>query len=239
MKYLDLTLPAPAENLACDEALLDQCDAGASDEVLRFWEPAEYFVVVGYANRVATEVNPLFCRSRGIPVLRRCTGGGTVLQGPGVLNYSLILRIDPAGPVRSIGSTNDYVLEKLQAALAPALGAAVRARGQTDLAIEGLKICGNAQRRKKDALLFHGSFLLNLDFALLEQTLPLPSKQPDYRANRSHTDFLQNLRISPALIKSTLRQAWDARQPLAEIPIRPIQDLVREKYALAEWNEKF
>ena len=26
MKYLDLTLPSPEENLACDEALLDACD---------------------------------------------------------------------------------------------------------------------------------------------------------------------------------------------------------------------
>ena len=38
MKYFDFTLPTPAENLACDEALLEACERGG-DEILRFWEP--------------------------------------------------------------------------------------------------------------------------------------------------------------------------------------------------------
>jgi hypothetical protein len=62
MHLLDLTLPTPAENLACDEALLDLCEEGGAGEVLRFWEPREYFVVVGYANKVASEVNVNACR---------------------------------------------------------------------------------------------------------------------------------------------------------------------------------
>ena len=57
MNYLDLTLPTPAENLAADEALLDQCEAARAGAVLRFWEPREHFVVVGYSNKVRTEVN--------------------------------------------------------------------------------------------------------------------------------------------------------------------------------------
>src|SRR5664279_2273934 len=102
MKLCDLTLQSPEENLACDEVLLDLCEAGDSDELLRFWAFPRYFVVLGYANNAATEVNLPVCQSLTIPVLRRCTGGGTVLQGPGVLNYSLILRIDASGPCHSI-----------------------------------------------------------------------------------------------------------------------------------------
>ncbi|MGH7993387.1 MAG: lipoyl protein ligase domain-containing protein, partial [Limisphaerales bacterium] len=66
MKLLDLTLASPAENLACDEALLNWSEA-AGGEILRFWEPREYFVVVGYANRVETEVNVAACQAHGIP----------------------------------------------------------------------------------------------------------------------------------------------------------------------------
>jgi lipoate-protein ligase A len=167
MKYCDLTLPSPAENLACDEALLDGAEAGQSGEVLRFWEAAQYFVVVGYANRVREEVNLEFCRQEGIPVLRRCTGGGTVLQGPGCLNYSLVLCSDPDGPLHSIASTNDFILQRNRSALAALLRAPVERRGQTDLTMEGLKFCGNAQRRRKRFLLFHGSFLLHMDIGLI------------------------------------------------------------------------
>ena len=86
MRHLDLTIPSPAENLACDEALLDWCESGDGVECLRFWESPEPFVVVGYANKVETEVNVAACEARKIPILRRCSGGGTVVQGPGCLN---------------------------------------------------------------------------------------------------------------------------------------------------------
>src|SRR5260370_27714597 len=118
ISYCDLTLPSPEENLACDEALLDLCEERVAGELLRFWEPAHHFVVVGYGNKVSTEVGLAFCRSNGIPVVRRCTGGGTVLQGPGCLNYSLILRIGETGPLHSISATNEFILRPPPAALA-------------------------------------------------------------------------------------------------------------------------
>ncbi|TAL05365.1 MAG: lipoate--protein ligase family protein, partial [Verrucomicrobia bacterium] len=109
MKALDLTLPTPAENLACDEALLDAAEAGPGDEVLRFWESREHFVVVGYANKVASEVNVAACEAKSIPILRRCSGGGTVVQGPGCLNYALVLRITEDGATRSISAANKFI----------------------------------------------------------------------------------------------------------------------------------
>ncbi len=239
MKFCELTLPSPEENLACDEALLDLCEAGLEGELLRFWEPPRYFVVVGYANCATTEVYLAFCRQNTIPVLRRCTGGGTVLQGPGVLNYSLVLRIEESGPGHSISSTNEYILRRHQMALTTFLQAPVEMKGQTDLAIGGLKFCGNAQRRKKQFLLFHGSFLLHLDFDLLERVLPMPSRQPDYRVNRRHSEFLMNLRVRSDQLKNTLMKAWNADCPLTNIPFERISSLVRDKYASVEWNFKF
>src|SRR5450432_1212164 len=98
MKRLDLTLPSPAENLAVDEALLDVCEAGNGEETLLFWEPCETFVGVGYANKIATEVNVAACEAKKIPIFRRCSGGGTVVQGAGCLYYALILQITEKSP---------------------------------------------------------------------------------------------------------------------------------------------
>jgi lipoate---protein ligase len=239
MKLCDLTLETPEQNLACDEALLDLCEAGESEEILRFWAPAQHFVVLGYANKVATEVNLAVCHELSIPVLRRCTGGGTVLQGPGVLNYSLILRMNAPGPFRSIAGTNQFILERHRDALTRLLPGPVEWRGQTDLAIGGLKFAGNAQRRLRHFLLFHGSFLLDLDFRLLERVLPLPSRQPEYRANRPHSSFLVNLHVANDSLKALLREAWAAADTLGLTPSSQIASLVREKYALKEWNFKF
>jgi lipoate-protein ligase A len=276
MKYLDLTLPTPAKNLACDEALLDWCEAGGEHEILRFWQPAEYFVIVGYANKVAAEVNLTACQASGVPVFRRCSGGGTVLQGPGCLNYALILKIDPAGPLRSIASANCFIMERNRAAIeallncrsrreealsfkseirnpkpemeqglltsAPTMDEAisgVTVQGHTDLVIGGRKCSGNSQRRKCHWLLFHGAFLLNLDIALVERYLLMPAKQPAYRRSRGHRDFLTNLRVPAESAKAALRQAWNANDPLAEVPRQRIEALARQKYATREWNFRF
>ncbi len=242
MKLLDLTLASPAENLACDEALLDQAENSAGEEILRFWEPREHFVVVGYANKVATEVNLAACAARGVPVLRRCSGGGTVLQGPGCLNYTLILRITDNGPTRSISAANRFIMECNRGAIQSAIRnpqPAIRVQGQTDLAIEGLKFSGNSQRRRRRFLLFHGTFLLDLDITLVEALLSLPSKQPDYRRNRSHKDFLTNLAASSRSMKAALALAWNATAPLTDFPRKEIQSLTREKYLTHSWTFRF
>jgi len=228
VKLLDLTLPTPAENLACDEALLELAEATDGDEVLRFWESPVYFVVVGYANRVATEVNVDACRAAGIPILRRCTGGGTVVQGPGCLNYALVIK----SPSASVTETNRYIMERHR----DAFGKDVQFDGHTDLAIGGRKFSGNAQRRKRRYVLFHGSFLYNFDLDLITKLLPMPSQQPAYRQNRSHRDFLMNLPLSPAAIKKTLTGLWNAT---GHAVCPETTALVREKYASAAWTFKF
>jgi lipoate-protein ligase A len=237
MKCLDLTLPAPSANLACDEALLDACDDCPGAEILRFWEPRHYFVVLGYANRAELEVNMAACEKAGIGVYRRCSGGGAVLQGPGCLNYSLILSIagDPA--LRAIASANRHIMERQRLALEGVLGRTVSVAGITDLSLGGRKFSGNAQRRKRRALLFHGVFLLRLDLALMPEVLPMPSREPDYRQHRPHDQFLTNLDAPASLVKGALRQAWSAGESCESAPAIPPG--LEQKYAGDEWNRKF
>jgi len=241
MKYLELTLPTAAENLACDEALLDQAEAGTSGEALRFWTPTEVFVVVGYANNVNVEVNVPACQAAGIGIFRRCTGGGTVLQGPGCLNYTLILQIAETGPLQSITGTNQFILERQKRALEPLIGRAVEISGHTDLAIENLKFSGNAQRRRRRFCVFHGTFLLNFDLELIERFLRAPSKQPEYRHDRTHREFLTNLNLPVEAVKQSLREVWRADQQLESdlIPNTAIQALSQARYSQPEWNLRF
>ncbi len=227
MKYIDFSDATPAEHLAADEAVLDLCEAGSGDETLLFWESRQYFVVIGYANQAAREANLPVCAANGIPVFRRCTGGGTVLQGPGCLNYSLVLRIKEGGPTQGITSTNHFILQRHQAALQPLVQERVRIEGHTDLALENLKFSGNAQRRKKQFLIFHGTFLLEFDLPLIGKYLRMPSKQPEYRQERGHAEFLTNLRVPAEAVKSALRQVWGA-DDVRELPEERVRELGME-----------
>lgn len=238
MKLLDLTLPTPAANLALDEALLDALETGQGGEVLRFWESPEPFVVVGYANSLATEVNLAACAAKNIPVLRWCSGGGTVVQGPGCLNYSLIVRVTDGPPFDSVPATNRFVMDRHRGVFANLLCARVEVQGHTDLAREGVKFSGNAQRRKKHALLFHGTFLLGFDLALVSELLPMPSQQPDYRRDRTHADFVGNLPLARADVIAAVSAAWGAEELLKILDLTATQELVATRYSRAEWNAK-
>lgn len=245
MRHLDLTLPSPAENLACDEALLELQEAGGGPGLIRFWESSTYFIVVGYANRVREEIHEDACRERAVPVLRRCSGGGTVLQGPGCLNYSVVLPLSCVGPDPTITATNRFVMERNRSALEKLLGEPVSIAGHTDLVLGDRKFSGNAQRRKRESFLFHGTFLLNFDRALIEKTLRPPPRQPDYRRHRSHADFVIPLPVTSTEIKEALKMAWNAMEP-DEVAFRDgspiaaqIRSLVTNRYGTSDWNFKF
>ncbi len=250
MKHLNLTLPTPEENLACDEVLLNTCEDNLlSDEVLRFWEPDCHFVVLGYSNKVDLEVNRDACQASGIPIYRRCSGGGTVLQGPGCLNYTLILDIRKRKSIWNLVKTNTFILTKHKKAFESILKQKVEICGTSDLAINNLKFSGNAQRRKKNFVLFHGTFLLNFDIGAIEQFLRLPTKQPTYRHNRSHTNFLTNLNADANIIQKTLKESWQAngsaisggQSPIpGTVPnLNLITQLAKDQYLSPEWNLKF
>jgi len=244
MKLLDLTLPSPAKNLACDEALLDWRDENGGEEILRFWESPATFIVVGYANKVATEVNVESCRARQTPIFRRCSGGGTVLQGAGCLNYALILEIKENSPLAGISGANKFIMERNREAIeskvqSPKSKVQISISGHTDLTLNGKKISGNSQRRRKNFLLFHGTFLLNFDLTLVSELLRMPSKQPDYRKKRSHGEFLTNLNLSADKVKAALQKIWKANSPLEIPPLENISKLSRDKYSTHEWNFKF
>ncbi len=238
MTLLDLTLPTAAENLALDEALLDVCDEGGP-ESLRFWESPERFVVVGYGNRVAAEVNVAACEDAGVPVLRRCSGGGTVVQGPGCLNYNVVLRIPDEGPLATVTGTNRFVMVRMREALQALVPLPVVVEGHTDLAVQtaaGLrKFSGNAQRRRRSALVFHGTLLLAFDLGSIAQLLVHPTAEPGYRGRRGHLDFVANLGIARGAVTRAVATAWEASTPMALLP--DISAVVA-KHRSDEWNRR-
>ena len=241
MKWCDAVLSTPAENLACDEALLDRCEE-RREEILRFWESRQHFVVVGYGNSVAAEVNVSACARLGVPILRRCSGGGTVVQGPGCLSYNLTLRIAEDGPLATVAGANEFIMERHRAALARLLGRPVAVKGHTDLAFEDggrwLKFSGNAQRRRRQALVFHGTILHGFDLGQIDALLHFPTAQPDYRASRGHDEFVRNIPAAPAEIIGALCDAWAAKERLEEVPHDAIRRLCAEQYANEAWNRR-
>lgn len=120
-----------------------------------------------------------------IPVIRRSSGGGTVLVGPDTLFISFILN-KTALPVQAFPQEiMEWSCAFLQKAH-PHLNMDLSAQ---DYTINNCKFGGNAQSILKNRILHHSSLLWDYD-PILMQLLTIPKRAPTYRNERPHQDFL-------------------------------------------------
>jgi lipoate-protein ligase A len=234
MRFLDLSLSTLPENLALDEALLLVAEDGSGGEVLRLWEWPAPAVVLGSAGQLAADVDEEACRADGVPICRRSSGGGTVLLGPGCLLFSLVLAYDRAAALREIPSSYLYILGRVAAALAETR-TGIELAGTSDLALAGRKFSGNAQQRKRNHLLHHGTLLYAFPIEHVGRYLRTPSRQPEYRAGRGHAEFLCNVPLGVSELKGRLRVAWGAETEAEDWPRELARQLAAGKYATGAW----
>lgn len=194
----------PDRELAEDWKLFQSVETGVAEYLCRSWCVVQPVVVVGRHRTAADEVIEEACREDDVPVLRRSSGGGTVVLGHGCLNYAVALSLVSRAELSEVAVSFRYVLEAIVRVLAvPGLSAA----GGTDLALNGRKVSGSAQCRGRRGFLHHGTLLYDFDARLATRYLREPVRQPAYRAARRHADFLGNLPLSGDTVRARLEAA--------------------------------
>ena len=167
-----------ATNMAIDEVLMSGCTQGCGSPSLRLYRWTVPTVSLGYNQVIQGDVDLTACDQRGVPVVRRPTGGRALLHHY-ELTYSVAFPISQG----SRGVLQDYqwinaclllALRKLgvTATLSPGEPARAEAGGlcfnsasRYELTVNGRKLVGSAQRRYHDALLQQGSLLIDIDHA--------------------------------------------------------------------------
>jgi lipoate-protein ligase A len=180
--------PTVEMNLAVDERLAQEA-ARTGRRILRLWWGSGTTAVLGCGDKPEVALNLGECRRRGIGYAKRVTGGGTVLQTPGVFNYSYTAPDPGRFDMQRVFEQGTRLVVRALAQL----GVRAQQRGTSDVAIGDLKISGNAQARKWRAVLLHGTLLVGADVELMEAALRHPRKEPEYRRGRSHRDFVVTL----------------------------------------------
>ncbi len=245
--WLDISLPTVEENLALDEALLELAHEGRSQATcVRTWMAAEPAVVLGSSSRIDAEIDPQACAAAGVRVVRRPSGGATVVLGPGCLMWSVITPY--AEGVPPIEAIHAAMLEPLAAAINDALptpgSRRVARRGTSDLAVftdcdaTERKVSGNALRVRRHGVLYHGTLLDSFDLGLVGTVLRHPPREPDYRSRRPHGEFLANLGLGRERLEQIVRAAFHATRTHGEWPRDRVARLVAERYGTSEWTSR-
>ena len=188
-------------NMAVDEAILTCHAQGLTPPTLRFygWQPS--CLSIGVFQSVQREVDISECCSRGVGLVRRPTGGRAIFHASEV-TYSLVANSNHPFVKGSISESYRRISGALAAGL-HLLGADVRIAPRVsdtrrayrnekcadggwiktpacfdtpsdyELIVDGRKLVGSAQVRKRGAVLQHGSIMLDVDVASLVAILRL------------------------------------------------------------------
>ena len=225
----------PYWNLAAEEYLL----TSLSEPVFRLWRNAPSVIVGRYQN-AAAEINSEYVRTRGIPVVRRLTGGGAVFHDLGNVNYTFIDR-------KVEGEDTAAMFRRFTAPVISALrslGVEASLEGRNDLVISGRKFSGNAVCVHGGRVLQHGTLLFSASVADLSgalNTRPEKFIGKSVQSNRSRVtnisehlparhrsmsveEFITYLQDRPAVPGKILHLAVELRQfpPLRSQPDPPL-----------------
>jgi lipoate-protein ligase A len=240
-------------NMAIDEAILTARVEGHVADTLRFfrWRPSA--VSIGKFQIVENEVQLENCRERGIDVVRRITGGGTVYHdAEDEITYSLVAS---TGSLKASDIADVY--ERIYTGLTRALsilGVVAdfnegSAKACPNLTVRGRKISGSAQCYKREIVLQHGTILANVNLEKMFTYLRVPWAESCMQvasvARRKITSLNDELgkNVSPAELIEALRegfgQALDVKIGSGELTSRERQlaeRLCKQKYSDADWN---
>lgn len=179
--------PAAAiDNMALDELIFNRYMADGIP-VFRIYAWSSPSFTYGVSQRCEDEINIKRCASDGIQIAKRMTGGGILFHNDEI-TYSIACSKEdigePAGVFvsykklcsflisfyRSLGLNASFALESTGfEKMSSPHELCSASHEKYDIVINGKKIGGNAQKRKKKAVFQHGSIPLNIDWALVRR----------------------------------------------------------------------
>ncbi len=164
-----------------------------TDTTKRFliWIPDKRYIILGASNKAEIALYIENVKQDNITVLKRPSGGQTVMLTPNNLIVAVAFHqpngLQPKDIFDQINSLIISVLEKEEIHN-------LSMKGISDIAIDGKKISGSAIYRKKDVLLYHAVINMGEPATTFERYLKHPTKEPDYRNGRKHSDFVTSLK---------------------------------------------
>lgn len=167
--------------------------------------PDNTYIVLGRSNNIENSINHKNVERDGIIILKRPSGGESVILSPNMLIFSFKQKSDKIqNPVKLFKLINSKLIENFSK-----LGIEnLYSRGISDLSIGEKKIMGSSMFTKNKTIFYHGVLNISEDVELIEKYLKHPSKEPDYRKKRSHRDFVSSLqREGYNLTKAQLTKA--------------------------------
>jgi len=264
-------------NMAIDEAIMIAHREGLVPPTIRFYQWSPPAVSLGYFQDLKKEIDVDVCKNLGIDIVRRPTGGKAVLhdkeltysfiikENHPLVNHSILetYKKISGGMIRGLsylGIIAELVplREKLKGAPLPKReeskihhsdfkSICFSVPSQYEVQVEGKKIVGSAQVRKKEIVLQHGSLLIELEKDKLFSVFNFPSAQIRERLKtRFKATSLEEIlkrKINFSELSEILPRGFEeefgvklTEGKITEQEEKISKELFENKYSTYEWN---
>jgi lipoate-protein ligase A len=172
LRVIDLALASASRSQAAAYAIADRL-APDGDPAVVLADPLEPFLSVGANQNTERDIDLVFCRDRGIPIIRRRLGGNATYIDRDQLIFHIIV------PARLAQRPSSRALATLAAAVVDThrdFGISADLRPPGDIAVGGRKIGGTAGAEIGGGVVVGGTFLFDFDAAIMARCLKLPSE---------------------------------------------------------------
>ncbi|RKU22047.1 hypothetical protein C6500_05065 [Candidatus Poribacteria bacterium] len=261
-RLLNMGANLAAMNMAIDESIL-LAQKVQPNPTLRFYEWSSPAFSFGYFQDIASEVDVEVCRADGIELVKRMTGGGTVVHG-WELTYTLVLprdaaEMDISDAYQRIGRSLVKAFQKLGVpaqcyAICSDSCSAVRNRtyqaeanicltnpAEHDVMSDDKKLAGVSVRRNRDGIMFQGYISLGMPPpSILDRVSKDPKVQQSVREQSTAINIDGRFITRDALIQAVCETfeigiAFNSGK-LSSMERTQAETLVETKYATSTWN---
>lgn len=171
-RLIDLDTFDGYTNMAIDEAILNARIENKVPNTLRFygWFPST--CSIGKNQSISDEIDLDACKKLGFRIVRRISGGGAVFHDyNGEITYSIIAKQTDLIPINIDESFRKLCQGIIIALSKIGLNAYHGKSHCPSIFVNNRKISGNAQTRRKNVILQHGTILLDYDPELMYTVL--------------------------------------------------------------------
>ena len=246
MRFIPLIVARPEVQMAIDEAIMRARIEGRVPDTVRLYVFKPSSVTIGRFQSVKHDVNLEKAKELGIPVVRRITGGGSVFHDEyGEITYSVVIGEDYHPALKNIQESYRFLAGPLVDALKD-LGLNAEFSGLNDIVVNGKKISGSAQTRRKGVILQHGTFMYSTRLEVLASVLKVSKEKLKDKGVRSIYERVttverEGIKLSREEAYELLKNSFFRAFPLeigelTDYELELAEKLIEERYGNEKWN---
>ncbi|MGB9716518.1 MAG: lipoate--protein ligase family protein [Thermodesulfovibrionales bacterium] len=252
-RYIDSGLSSASYNMAVDEAIAISVKKGDSPPTLRLYGWSIPSVSIGYSQKVS-DIDFDYCKKKGIPIVRRPTGGRAILHS-NEITYSFSVKTDDVLFSKNLRDSyrkisKAFVVFFLKIGLSPDVRLLRETRHSRsplcfesvsygEITIKDKKIIGSAQKRWNDGLLQQGSIPISIDREEMERVFRLQSPIEGRLVGLKEIIHQLNYEVLKNIIKDSFEEVFDKallKLPLSKEETSLAMELESKKYLSPDWN---